>query len=310
MRGRGTAAAKIGVVLVNYGGEQDTLQCLDSLRAQVGVDLNAIVVDNTPADNMSRHSIAYPEMTLLRRGRNLGFAAGTNVGIQHALAADCDSLFLVNNDTVMDSDCLALLLECSLSHPEAAIIAPAIYRESDRNSPWFTGSSLDWATAAAIHETRDVKALGMETPFAIPWATGCAMLIPSRAIRELGGFDERYFCYYEDVDLSLRAADKGYSCLLCPRAVLYHKVGASVVKHGQIQSYYDTRNRFLCFSTHSSDSIREPAMRSLRRLAFKTARRSLLKANWPEERRKAMAVILGAYDFHRRRFGECPYSFV
>ena len=301
---------KAGVILVNYEGEVDTLQCLDSLRAQQGVEMCVIVVDNSSSDTLSRHADAYPEMRLLRQNGNIGFAAGSNVGIRHALSTNCDNIFLLNNDTMLEPDCLVQLLACSQRHPDAAIVTPAIYQAPEHERPWFTGSSLDWPTFAATHTTSDVRTQEIAAPFPIPWATGCAMLIPAPAMRALSGFDERFFCYYEDVDLSLRAVQLGYSCLLCPDSVLYHKVGASVKKYRQIQSYYDTRNRLLCCAIHTSGTTRKAAEHSLRRDALKTARRAVFKGKRPEDRRRAVAIVMGMLDFHLQRFGECRYNFL
>lgn len=299
----------IAAITVNYNGAADTLECLESIEAQTGVVCMPLVVDNgSTDDSIDRIRAAYPHVCILANRHNLGFCGGCNVGIRHAIAAGFDAVFLVNNDTAMEPDCLRQLVACSASHAEAAVLTPAIYFYGDRERSWFTGSTLDLVNGRADHYVNDLRGKDCSEAIALPWVSGCAMLIPADALRKVGEFDERFFCYWEDVDWSLRARRLGYSLALCPAAILYHKVATTAMSVGLPLHYYNTRNRILCFANNSEGIER------LRRVALLT-RRSLGAARFllkqPESegggRRAAIAALLGLTDFHLKRFGKCRY---
>ena len=301
------------IILVNWNGFEDTIECLTSLKAQVGVNYHALVIDNGSHNNsVARIREAHPETEILETGENLGFCGGNNVGIRHALSQGCDYVFLVNNDTVMEPDCLRKLLECAVDRPDAAIIAPAMYFYSDRKKPCFTGSSLDWNTGMVLEETRDVQKEQIQEPFELPWITGCAMLILEARMRELVGFDESFFCYYEDVDLSVRAVRAGYTCLLCPTALLYHKINASSDSFGKKGSkyYYDARNSLLFLSKNAVEE-KQKVIRRRAKASVKYALKILRHHHkMGISRWIAIAYFLGVLDFYRKRVGQCKYKWL
>ena len=299
----------IQVITVNYNGYADTIECLDSLRAQVGVNCRPLVIDNASHDGSVAHiKAAHPDVEIIETKSNLGFCGGNNVGIRHALEAGYDYLFLVNNDTELEPDCLQNLLRCAESHPDAAVIAPAMYGFYDRTEPWFIGSSLDMhrGIATAFHG-ENAKLPDAQTPFEIPWSTGCAMLIPAAKMREIGGFDERYFCYYEDVDWSLRARQLGYTCVLCPSAVLYHKEGRTANKNLPKKEYYYARNVLLCFSKNTNGKSRYRILYRLTKVSLHMAAKTMRDPEVSNPARLTRARLVGILDFYRKRFGPCRY---
>ncbi len=301
---------KVSAILVNYNGGDDTLECLDSLQAQVGVNCRPLVVDNASRDGSAeRIRNCCPDAQVIVNPNNRGFCGGNNVGIRAALEAGCDYLFLVNNDTILEPDCLQNLLQCAQSQPQAAILSPAMYYYADRTRPWFTGSSVHWKLGNVDHTHVDVRAEGIKTPFAIPWTTGCAMLIPSARMRELIGFDERFFCYFEDCDLSFRAQRSGYRCVLCPTAILYHKVGATANRNSLARHYYLRRNKLLVFARNTRGAARYELLARLTKRSLVAARQMRRAPTEGYDARTARSELLGVLDFYRRRFGPCRYVF-
>lgn len=301
----------VSVIIVNYNGYQDTIECLHSLKAQTGVDCTPLVIDNASQNGSAAYiRAAHPDVEVLETTRNLGFAGGNNAGIERALAQGCDFLFLVNNDTTLEPNCLHHLLACAQSRPDAAVIIPAIYYYGDKTKPWFTGSRASLENGIFRHDETDLCVAGSETPFDVPWVTGCAMLVPAARMREIGGFDPRYFCYYEDVDWSLRATEVNAACVLCPKALLYHKVFGSSPKHSKKIYYYEARNRLLCVAKHAAAAHRSEAVRRCTRETVKDARRMLIRPGYGEGKRRAIAGFLGVIDYHLRRFGPCRYSWL
>lgn len=303
--------AQVCAVVVNYNGYQDTIECLHSLKAQQGIDCTPLVVDNASQNGSAAHiRAAHPDVEVLETDSNLGFAGGNNVGIQRALAQECDFLFLVNNDTTMEPDCLHHLLLCAQQRPNAAVVVPAIYHDSDKTLPWFTGSTASLEDGLFTHEERDVRAEGIKAPFDVPWVTGCAMLVPAARMSEIGGFDTRYFCYYEDVDWSLRAKQEQAACVLCPQAVLYHKVFGSSGKRSTKIHYYAARNRLLCIAKNTPADKRRLLVRRCAWSVIQTTWQMLVRPQPNEGERSAVASLLGFADFYLKRFGACPYSWL
>ncbi len=224
------------------------------------------MVDNCSSLNdAAQISAMHPEAEVMISQTNLGFAGGNNLAIAVAVDRDYDYIFLINNDTILEEGCLEQLAKCAAENPTAGIIAPLMYRYPERTLPWFTGSTIDSTTGATTHSVDDVRSLGLQKPYEAPWITGCAMFISRETLKRLGGFDARYFCYYEDTDLSLRYREAGMQLLVCPVATIYHKVGASAGEGSLFQHYYMTRNKLLCFAQHSTGKAKRAIVWKLTR---------------------------------------------
>ncbi|MBC8103828.1 MAG: glycosyltransferase family 2 protein [Cytophagales bacterium] len=293
-------------IIVNYKGADDTIACLSSLAAQEGVDLEPLVLENASGDGSAEKiRSAHPGVGLIESETNTGFAGGNNLAIRHALQGSCDYLFVVNPDTVMEPDCLRQLLACAQANPDAAVVGPAIYWYEDRSVPLFTGSTLDFDAPSMHHLTTDVRKEHNASCREVPWTTGCAMLIRADLFRRIGGFDERFFCYYEDVDWSLRAKRIGLKCLLCPKAILYHKEGNTAKKFRMTTKYYNDRNLLLLMWKHSTGRTRLKFF-VYDLLDFWFKERWYLRHGRGTELSEEMRLFRAAhYDFYLRRLGKC-----
>lgn len=229
----GRAEVAIGVVMVNYWKDgADTLDALESLRVASPRPAHVVVVDNGSADRsielldawiVSTHNSRW--VTLLQLGYNSGFSAGNNAGVALlAERADVDAFLLLNNDTTVAPDFFARLAEGVSSRPDAALYGATIY-ESDASTVWYAGGTEHPNRVLFLHEFAvPDDGVPRETEF----VTGCAMLVPRRTLERLGGLPELYFPgYWEDAEYSYRARTLG-PLIYVPRAVVYHKVGASM----------------------------------------------------------------------------------
>jgi GT2 family glycosyltransferase len=239
----------VAIIIVNFNGKDDTLKCLESLRQDRYRNKQIIVVDNG-SDNDSAAVIrgAFPDVVLIETGKNLGFGGGNNVGIRHAIAAGVDYVYLLNNDTTSEPDALRELVKAAQENPGFGILAPVIHYMAEPKEIWFGGATLNPRTLEALHDNSSPPAPG-DPLREIPWATGCAVLIPSRVISELRGFDERFFLYSEDVELSLRVRAAGCRIGLVPPARIYHKVGASA-RGSPLACYHALRGKLLLQRLH------------------------------------------------------------
>lgn len=251
----------VGVIILHYKGEEDTLECLQSLYKSKtkNITLFPIVVANSPSVSFSSHiEKRYPKIRYIENKKNLGFAEANNIGVHQALREECKYIILLNNDTIISSELFSQLVICAQSHESIGLISPKIYfakgheyhsnryRQNEKGRViWYAGGILDLNNIYATHRGVDEIDHGQydkitETDF----ATGCCMLITRNLIKTVGFFDKKYFLYFEDVDFSFRARKNGLKVLYYPKTFLWHKNAASSDKPGSsIHIYYQTRNR-------------------------------------------------------------------
>jgi hypothetical protein len=192
---------------------------------------------------------AHPEAEIISTPRNLGYAAGFNLGRERALAAGAAYLWLLNNDAIVEPRALALLVQAALRHGPG-IYSPSIARANASGALWYAGGSLDWRLKSRHldHVAEPACEGGVQT---IAWATGCALFCSEAVARRIGPMDERYFLYLEDVDWCLTAREAGIPTLYVPAARIRHGVSRSVrnLDPGHVR-YYAWRNYYLLVQKH------------------------------------------------------------
>jgi GT2 family glycosyltransferase len=216
---------RVTAVTVNWNRPQDTLECLESLRRQAGVEFKSVVVDNGSTDDSARIiAQAYPDVVLIETGANLGFARGFNTGIRNALQAGAEYVLLLNNDTIAAEDMVRQLVFCPFA--PRAVTAPIIFRYGQPNLIWSAGGEINRITLEI--DSHHVQMLSTESPPIIrDFLSGCGLLVHRDVFDSVGLFDEQFFMYYEDLDFCIRVRRHGYHLWLLPKAKLWHKVSAS-----------------------------------------------------------------------------------
>ncbi len=241
---------RVAIIIVIWNGKKDTLLCLESMRRDTYGNKEILLVDNgSTDDSVAEVRRLFPEVVVLQLSRNLGFTGGNNAGITHAIERGADYVYLINNDTTVEPDALEKLVEAAETNPEAGLVAPVIHDLDPPRAIWFSGSKMDLRRGAAWHDNAREPSR-TDAPFEVPWATGCAMLIPAGLAGELGGFDDRYFLSWEDVDLSVRVRKTGRKVIIAPTARIYHKGGQSGKNFNGIYGYYAVRNSLLLVRKH------------------------------------------------------------
>lgn len=218
------------VILVNFQGARDTANCLHSLYT-CDSSLRVVLVDNTPNDPDLPEVIAnFPEIHLISSPENLGFGGGNNLGIKWAMSeTECEFIFIFNNDATVEKNTITML-ECSLdNHPEVGMVTPRIVFMDNPEVLWYGGGEVSWLRGSAI--TPGILGAS-NTPLAlqareVSFASGCALLIRRSVMAQLGGFDERFFMYEEDLELCLRAKALGWTIRYEPTAIVLHVGQAS-----------------------------------------------------------------------------------
>ena len=240
------------VVTLNWNRREDTLECLASLESMTYHNHRILVVDNHSIDGSVR-AIAehHPEVELIRCSENRGFARAANEGIRHALSQGAEYVLLVNNDTIVDPRLLDELL-AEAESPEIGIVAPKIYYYAEPRRIWSVGARRNPITLEQ-HKGggRELDEGQWDRVLAVDFVTGCGLLLTRRFLEDVGLFDERFFMYYEDSDLSLRASKHGYRLVMTPRARMWHKVSVSSGgRDSPFERYWMGRSSVLFFRTH------------------------------------------------------------
>jgi GT2 family glycosyltransferase len=221
----------VTVVVINYKGADDTITCLEGIRALdwPGEALSIVVVDNASGgDDVERIRRAAPGVTVVASKRNLGFAGGCNLG---AAKAASDVVVFINNDARPDPGFLTAAVGALAKDPGiGAVAAKVLDWEGERVD--FVDSALSWyGQGFKLHvgaqddgswdEERDVL-----------FGTGSALVVRRSAFEAVGGFDERYFMFFEDVDLGWRLWLAGFRVRYVPSALVFHRHHASMSKLG------------------------------------------------------------------------------
>jgi GT2 family glycosyltransferase len=229
----------VAIVIVTYNSEGQIRECLESVFNQrQHISQQVIVVDNESRDgtaNLIRSE--FPEVELILPGENLGFAKGVNLGARHANA---EFVLLLNPDTVILDHAVDVIVDFARAHPSHGLYGGRTLKPDGSLEPsscWGVPTLWSMAlfafgitTLASKNRWLDPESLGSwerDTVREVGVITGCYLLTPLPVWNELGGLDERYFMYGEDVDFAMRAKAAGYRPVICPDAKLVHEVGQS-----------------------------------------------------------------------------------
>lgn len=239
----------VSIVVLTWNQRDLTLDCLASLADldYPAGRLQVIVVDNGSADGTAQAiRDHYPSVTVLENDENLGFAEGNNVGIRHALQGPADYVMLLNNDTVVDPSVLNELLAVTEPDTTVGIVGPKILYFDQPGVIWCAGNQVGWRRGEVIRLQAEQPDKGLnELPQEVDYVTGCAICLRRQVIEQVGLIDSRFFIYYEETDLCMRARAAGWRILYVPRARLWHKVSAAMGSTSPATAYYMTRNVLL-----------------------------------------------------------------
>jgi GT2 family glycosyltransferase len=212
------------VVIPNWNGREILGACLDSVAAQTLAPAEVIVVDNGSTDgSLELLAAREPPVTVIEMGRNTGFAVAANRGIE---AASAGLVALVNTDVVLEPDWLERMERTLGEHPGAASVACKMVDLRDPAVVWDAGDFLRRDGQAEQRGRGEPDRPEFDVPGEAVSACAGAALYRRAPVLELGGFDERFFAYLEDVDLGLRLRLGGWSCRYEP-AVAAHAGGGS-----------------------------------------------------------------------------------
>jgi hypothetical protein len=237
---------RAAVVIPNLNGGAHLVECVESLWKQTLRPASVVVVDNGSTDG-SADAVerTFGDVEVIRLGRNTGFAYAVNRGIERAM--DLPYVALFNNDAVADEHWLDELVRAAEAHPEAAIVTSKLLQYQRRDVFDSTGDFYStWCEP--FPRGRDQADRGQyDTPEEVFGGSGGASLYRTELFRQIGLFDEDFFAYSEDVDLSFRARLAGWRVRYQPTAVAYHRISETSNRMMGTIRVHMLRNPFLLF---------------------------------------------------------------
>lgn len=277
---------KVSIILLNWNGWEDTIECLESLYQINYKNYNVILVDNDSNDDSLERIEEYlkgdmpirsefyeyatsnkpiklvnigeipgigdESLILIRNSENLGFAGGNNVGIEHAMVElNPDYVLLLNNDTVVEKNFLKEMVKTGDSNPEIGFIgAKTLFYDRKTIIQEAGGGMIDYSHAE-VEEIgfNEVDDGSLDSYIEPDYIGGACMLVKANVIKQIGGLDESYFMYWEDVDFCTTGLERGYKSAYQYEALVWHKYGSS--SENTFKMYYLNRNRLYFMGKHT-----------------------------------------------------------
>jgi len=299
----GVGKPKIDIIILNWNGLQDTLECLRSVRQSTYENFRVTVVDNGSTDNsVEIIQLRFPEVIVIQNRKNLGFAEGNNVGIRYAFNHGADYVMILNNDTVVAPNILSAFLDVAENYSSAGILGAKILFYTEPERVWFAGGKWVSKEGECIHlgwgEEDDGSSFEAVTE--VECVSGCAMLVKKSVVKDVGLFAPEFYLTFEDTDWCFRVRRQGYQCLYAPKARVWHKVSATFGGKTPIYTYYFERNRLLWAQRNLSVFQRLWVYkRALREFAY-----YVMHLHDQGSKVQCVAKLLGLRDYLMGKFGE------
>ena len=235
----------IAIIILGYNNKHYLRDCFKNIQSSTYKKYQIVFVDNNSTDGSIEYTRKYyPDIIVIKNANNYGFAKGNNIGIKYALnKLKAKYVFILNPDTILDKNCLQWLIKKADGQ---TILQPLIllHQNGKKTNLINTSGSVlhylgfsycgDYKKPTSIYKSVKEKE--------ITGASGAAIFVPEKIFRKIGLFDEIFFLYHEDIDLSWRARLAGYSIKLIPAAKIWHKYSFSRNKK---KLYFVERNRLM-----------------------------------------------------------------
>lgn len=268
---------KIAVISLNWKQPRLSIDLVKKLKKvnSTGFNYHIFLIDNHSPDNsyntFCRKFKNNKLVSLYQTPSNLGFSGGINYGLKKAISAKYDYALIINNDVKVDKDFLKNLLGQFKKDKKLAIAGPKIYfakgfeyhkKRYHQNQLgkvlWSVGGSIDWNNIYGFNKGIDEVDIGQynQVDTDIDFISGCCALFDLTKLKKIGLFDDNYFMYLEDADLSTRAKNIGFHIAYVPTSIIWHYNAGSSTAGGNLQQYFLSRNRLLFASKFASNKIK------------------------------------------------------
>jgi hypothetical protein len=311
---------RVLIVILNWNGKRDTLECLASLEKVTYRQFTPIVVDNgSTDDSVPVFRSRFPQVPILETKANLGFAGGNNVGIAWALKKPYEWILLLNNDTIVAPDFLEAFLAAAREKPKAKIFGAKIYRYHDPERIDHLGGFWNPKIAEFVsHAQNKIEdGFSFEEGEKVDYVCGACLFMHRSVPQAIGLLEPRFFLFWEETDFCCRASRAGFEVWTAPKAKIWHKVSASFTGGKPQMHYFWWRSRLLWIERNCPFPDRKLLYRTIIfPELWKTLRHYLLRSVQNLFRRseaarlekvlRYKASLIGALHYSMSRFGNCP----
>jgi len=242
-----TEYPKVSIVMLNWNGIADTIECIESLKKITYPQYEIIVIDNASSGNdVELLSEQYRnQITVIANDQNYGFPGGCNIGMRRALSENIPYVLLLNNDTVVDPEFLTEMIRVAESNNTIGMVGSKIYLYYKRTVMQAVGGKIRWwlgdiETYGENEEDRGQWDAIAERDFVY----GTSFLIKRGVIEKIGFMDTFFFFGIEEMDYCTRAKRAGFKIIYVPTSKVWHKVGADSSKFSEYpETFKIVRNR-------------------------------------------------------------------
>jgi N-acetylglucosaminyl-diphospho-decaprenol L-rhamnosyltransferase len=235
------------VILLNYNTRHLLLDSLQKISADLlAAGWQVIVVDNGSSDGSAQAVAArFPQVTLVVSEQNVGFAAGNNLGLQQARG---DTVILLNTDVLVTAPQLQALADYLSAHPTVGAVSPGLRTAAGEPQSFAYGGDpspryLLRRGLRRLLRSGPLHDWAVTSPIDVDWVSGACLAVRTTAYMQVGGLDERYFLYFEDVDWCDRIRQAGWRVVYNPMIQVVHLGGQSEVKRSVANQLYMTSLR-------------------------------------------------------------------
>jgi GT2 family glycosyltransferase len=289
-------------VILNTNRRDDTLACLASLARSSYPNLKNMVLDNASTDD-SVEAIRqqFSATHIISLTQNLGYAGNNNVGIQAALQMEADWVFVLNEDTVLDADCISKLVTVGESDGAVGVLGPLVYHDDEPTVIQSAGGTITPQWDAVQIGMNEEDRGQFKQPTDVDYISGCGILVRSSAIEQHGMIDARYFYYWEETEWCIRLHRAGWRIVNVPSAKLWHKGVQRNYNPKPSVAYYAVRNRLATMRKHHA-TLGEWASALFGTL--RTVISYTVRPKWQAKREFRDAMWRGLVDFLSGRWGK------
>jgi GT2 family glycosyltransferase len=256
--------SKVSIIILNWNGFEDTVECLESLKKITYPNYEVILVDNGSRGNDAQvlEEKFGDYIHLIQNDHNYGYTGGNNIGMRYVLHDSASEYILIlNNDTVVAPDLLDNMVQVAESDPSIGMVGSKVcYYDFPGRIQGIGGKVNMWTGRASLIGFKEIDTGQYDKEQEVDYIFGCCLLVKTEVVRKIGLFDESYFCYWDETDYCFRARTAGYRVVYAPAATVWHKASLQLKvwcksqKGGRVGGssyYYMARNNFKFMRKHA-----------------------------------------------------------
>ncbi len=319
------AHPKILIILLNWNGKKDTIECIKSLEKVTYPNFTTMIVDNgSTDDSVETFKTLFPNIPLLETNQNLGFAGGNNVGISWGLDKDYEWILLLNNDTVVSPDFLNAFMDAAKANPKAKILGAKIYLYHDPSRIDHLGGiwNAKKCEFESLHTNTIEDHRSFETMKQVDYVCGAALLMHRSVPQTIGLLEEKFFLFWEETDFCSRSKKNHLEVWTAPKAKIWHKVSSSFTGGKPQMHYFWWRSRLLWIERNCSPLLRKKLykecvfpelIKTLRHYCISSLRNTIKRLSHRkidstslQKTLRYKAGLIGALHYYKKKFGNCP----